>query len=112
MSKITPKVFGHFRLVEDKTELEKISKILSSLLPRSRRIYDAMKISMLGLESASPIYVPIDELGEPYSGIVLTFAAEYKDPTSALSFTSKEEDAKKVIFQVSQKRVVNLNPPV
>ncbi len=95
MPKITPKVFGHFRLVEDKTELVKILEVLSSLLPRSRRIYDAIKISMLGLESASPIYVPIDELGESYSGIVLTFAAEYKDPTSALSFTSKEEDAKR-----------------
>jgi hypothetical protein len=95
MPKITPKVFGHFRLVEDETELEKILEVLSSLLPRSRRIYDAIKISMLGLESASPIYVPIDELGEPHSGIVLTFAAEYKDPTSALSFTSKEEDAKR-----------------
>ena len=92
--KVIPKIFGQFRLV-DEFELPEISKVLFELLPRSRRIYDSITISMRGLESSSPIYVPVDEL-ENYSGIVVALFAEYDDPTTSVSFVSSEKDAERV----------------
>jgi hypothetical protein len=89
-----PKVFGLFRLVAE-SEYPEIRKVLSDQLPRSRRIFDSITISMRGLESASPIYVPSSET-ENYSGIVVSLFAEYDDPATSISFTSKEEDAEKV----------------
>ena len=94
--KLVPEVFGLFRLAET-SDLPHIRDVLLRQLPRSRRIFDSVTISLSGLESSSPIYVPKDEK-ENYSGIVLTLFAEYDDPTTAISFTSTEEDAQRVVL--------------
>ena len=95
-SKSVPDKFGLFRRVQD-SELPEIARVLSQHLPRSRRIVDSINITLKGLQSSSPIYVPETEAGT-YSGIVVSLFAEYDDPTTAISFTSSEEDAEKVSF--------------
>lgn len=93
-TKLVPDKFGLFRRVED-SELPEISRVLKEQLPRSRRILDSINITLKGFQSSSPIYVPETETGS-YSGIVVSLFAEYDDPTTAISFTSSEEDAEKV----------------
>ena len=93
-TKLVPDKFGLFRRVED-SELPEIARVLKEQLPRSRRILDSINITLKGFQSSSPIYVPEMETGS-YSGIVVSLFAEYDDPTTAISFTSTEEDAEKV----------------
>ena len=90
-----PERFGPFRKI-DPFEEPFLMAVLKDLLPRSRRLYEALQLTKAGFEAASPIYVPAEETKENFSGIALSLFGEYHEPTTAISFTSRKEDAKKV----------------
>jgi len=69
---------------------------LKPLLPRSRRTLTSLQLCLNDIDTGAYFYVPISEHPTELSGMVLTLFGEYPDPTSNLSYFSKEEDVQKV----------------